>query len=89
MKTTKYLCDAYGFEGFRPLKTLKGLFGDPVARIIVLKRRGKKRSVEAVGRLPSVFMTEEPGWCGTNLAETCGFTWRWNCGGWTAGVVEP
>jgi len=89
MKRKKQLYDAYRFEGFRPIKTLKGLFGDPMARIIVLQRRGKKRFVEVAGRFHVVFMTEEPAWYGTSPAEICGFTWRWNCGGWNAAVAGP
>lgn len=41
MKRIKQLCDAYRFKGFRPLKTIKGFFGDPVARVISLQRREK------------------------------------------------
>jgi len=38
----KQLEDIYRFPGFRPFRTLKGLFGDPKARIVVLRRRGEK-----------------------------------------------
>ena len=41
MKTFKRLYDAYRFPGFIPRIMLKGLFGDPCARIIRLQRRGK------------------------------------------------
>ena len=30
--------------GFRPLPTVQGVFGDPKARVITLKRRSEKRS---------------------------------------------
>ena len=44
------LRDSYLFEGFTPSVTVKGMFGDPVARVITLKRRSKKRCVAlAVG----------------------------------------
>jgi len=42
MRKIKQLGDIYRFPGFRSLRTLNGLFGDPKARIVVLKRRGKK-----------------------------------------------
>jgi hypothetical protein len=42
MHKINQLEDIYRFPGFRPLHTLKGLFGDPKARIVVFKRRGKK-----------------------------------------------
>ena len=35
--------DAYRFPGFRPVDDLRGVFGDPLARVIVLVRRSKKR----------------------------------------------
>jgi hypothetical protein len=33
------------FSGFRPEQTMRGIFGDPSARVITLKRRSKKRLV--------------------------------------------
>src|SRR5262252_9234964 len=42
------LWDAYCFPGFRPQPTVHGVFGDPKARVIKLKRRSKKRIADAV-----------------------------------------
>src|SRR6516162_712420 len=42
------LWDAYCFPGFRPQPTVHGVFGDPKARVIKLKRRSKKRFADAV-----------------------------------------
>ncbi len=36
------LQDAYRFPGFRPAAMLHGVFGDQKARVVVLRRRGKK-----------------------------------------------
>jgi transposase len=36
------LLDVYQFPGFRPKATIKGIFGDPKARVIRLERRQKK-----------------------------------------------
>ena len=41
--------DAYAFPGFRPQPTVRGVFGDPKARVVTLVRRSKKRSAAAVG----------------------------------------
>jgi hypothetical protein len=49
------LQDAYAFPGFRPVGTVRGLFGDFKARIIKLKRRFKKTLCGACG-------TERKGW---------------------------
>ncbi len=42
-KRRRRLWDTYCFPGFRPEKTVRGIFGDPKARVITLKRRSKKR----------------------------------------------
>lgn len=46
-KHPRRLLDAYRFPGFRPQATVKGVFGDPKARIVTLVRRGKKRRAAA------------------------------------------
>lgn len=43
-KQPRRLRDAYAFPGFRPQPTVRGVFGDPKARVISLGRRSKKRS---------------------------------------------
>ena len=42
-KRQRRLWDAYSFPGFRPEPTVRGVFGDPNARVITLNRRSKKR----------------------------------------------
>jgi hypothetical protein len=37
------LRDAYRFPSFRPVDDLRGVFGDPYARVVMLVRRSKKR----------------------------------------------
>jgi hypothetical protein len=89
MRRTKSLSDGYIFPGFRPLRRPKGLFGDRYARIVVLKRRGKKlaagRVVRSVG--PTTTMS-----CGESV--TCpvalsASTWNWNCVVSGAGAAAP
>ena len=46
-KRQRRLWDAYTFPGFRPQPTVRGVFGDPKARVITLVRRSKKRSAAA------------------------------------------
>src|SRR5580692_12325879 len=45
-KRSRRLWDTYSFPGFRPEQTVRGIFGDPKARVITLKRRSKKRLVD-------------------------------------------
>ena len=47
-KRKRRLWDAYAFAGFRPERTVRGIFGDPKARIIKLLRRSKKRAAAVV-----------------------------------------
>lgn len=47
----KRLLDAYNFPGFRPLETVKGVFGDLKARVIPLSRRSKKTLCGVCGRI--------------------------------------
>ena len=39
------LRDLYSFPGFVPAATIRGVFGDPYAVVIVLQRRRKKHAV--------------------------------------------
>jgi len=42
MRKRQTLSELYHFPGFRPKKTVCGIFGDSNARVIKLDRRGKK-----------------------------------------------
>jgi hypothetical protein len=46
-KPQRRLLDTYAFPGFRPQAAVKGVFGDPKARIVTLHRRAKKRAAGA------------------------------------------
>ena len=46
MAKRKTLLDEYRFPGFRPKARVRGIFGDPKARIVCLERTGKKRCAE-------------------------------------------
>ena len=54
---TKRLRDSYRFPRFHPALTVRGLFGDPHARVIRLTRRSKKRRAEFVAGYGAVGMT--------------------------------
>ena len=85
MRKMKTLYDAYRFPGFRPLRVIKGVFGDPKARVIQMVRRGKKRSAGCVE--PSTFnITTTPG-AGSVIypTGTHAFISRWRFGGWPVG----
>jgi hypothetical protein len=52
------LSDTYCFTGFRALEQIKGVFGDPRARVVTLLRRSKKRRAMSVGEFTPVGTTE-------------------------------
>ena len=75
------LWDAYCFPGFRPEPTVRGIFGDPKARVIGLNRRSKKPFVVvavAVRRAGTIIRFAG---CAICRAATRGFSWNWRCAG--------
>jgi len=50
MAKLKRLLDIYRFPGFVPQLKLRGIFGDPLAVVITLRRCRKKRSVASVDK---------------------------------------
>jgi hypothetical protein len=59
MSKTRQLRDVYRFPGFEPLSSLHGVFGDPYAVVVTLRRRRKKRSVDpAARRSPSFTISD-------------------------------
>jgi len=89
MRRIKSLYDGYDFPGFRPLRRAKGLFGDRFARVVVLRRRGKKLAAGRAAR--SVGHTTTTG--GEEFA-TCPLVpiasiWNWNCVASGAATAVP
>src|SRR5436190_1298382 len=60
MRKQRRLEDAYRFIGFRPEPRVRGVFGDPKARIVRLVRRGKKRTAELVVDVNALSTTARP-----------------------------
>ena len=56
MAKLKRLLDIYRFPGFVPRPKVRGVFGDPLAVVISLQRRRKKRSAGSADR-PSASTT--------------------------------
>lgn len=79
MRRIKHLTEAYAFPGFRPLRSLEGVFGDRYARIVVLKRRGKKPSAESVAQSTGPAMTTADEESATCPAVPSASIWSWSC----------
>ena len=75
------------FPGFRAQPTVRGIFGEPKARVITLVRRSKKRFVVRVVERNRVGTTAACVRCATCPVAPCTSTWRWRCGACSAGVV--
>jgi hypothetical protein len=70
------LWDAYTFPGFRPQPTVRGVFGDPKARVITLVRRSKKRSAVAAVVFIPVGTTGERAACAICPVAMRASTWN-------------
>ena len=66
MAKLKRLLDIYRFPGFVPRPKVHGLFGDPLAVVISLRRRRKKRAAVSAVRLATRITTS-----GHAASETC------------------
>jgi len=85
MGKQRRLLDEYRFPGYRPRAEIRGVFGDPRARVIQLERTRKKRSVGVAARLTDAITTRRCVGSGTFPVETLGSIWRWRYDGSNAG----
>ena len=56
------LRDAYRLPGFVPAAIVSGVFGDPLVRVLTLRRHQKKQPVEFVGVDTAAFMIRSFAW---------------------------
>ena len=77
MAKYKQLMDLYQFPGFYPQGRISGIFGDPRALVIPLKRRGKKQSVEPAVQFIVPSTTERLAGFEICPAGICASTWTW------------
>lgn len=87
MQKKRRLLDEYRLPGFHPRAYIKGIFGDPQARVIGLERTQKKQFVDVAVRNIKVITTRGYGLYGIYLAERCEFICRWKFGEYGAGRV--
>jgi hypothetical protein len=77
MGKKRRLLDEYQFPGSRLRSKIQGIFGDPKARVIRLKRTQKKQHAVAAGQCIAVITTRQ-----YDRDETCpvgmpGSIWKW------------
>jgi len=85
----KRLLDAYRFPGFRPLDEVKGVFGDPFARVVTLVRRSKKHTAECVAANIRAGMTGVSVVFAICHAGHCGCTWSSRFDAYAVGNAMP
>jgi hypothetical protein len=88
LRKHKLLLDAYRFAGFRPQEEVRGIFGDPMARVIILVRRSKKQSAKNAVERTRVGTTARGGECAICPAATRGSISISRFGGFSADVAE-
>jgi hypothetical protein len=84
MGKKRRLLDEYQFPGFRPRSRIQGIFGDPKARVIRLKRSQKKQHVVAAARGIAVITTRQCDRYGICPVGMPGSIWKWKSGESTA-----
>src|ERR1700722_16477379 len=84
MRKSMRLPDTYRFPGFRPAATVRGLFGEPKARVVSLRRDRKKRPVAPAGNPSAPSTTASSGASATCPAATPACSWRSRSDAWTA-----
>jgi hypothetical protein len=87
MAKLKRLQDIYRFPGFTPRAEIRGVFGDPRAVVITLRRRRKKRDVGSAGAGAVRSTTNDRGASATSPAATDVSTSTSQCAGSTAAGV--
>jgi hypothetical protein len=78
-KRRRRLSDGYRFAGFRPDAFVRGVFGEPDVRIVVLHRRSKKPSAAAAGGRRGAGTTGGFAKSATCRAAAIGYGWSWRC----------
>jgi hypothetical protein len=73
--------DEYRFPGYRPRAEVRGVFGDPRARVIRLERTQKKLFVAVVVWFIGATTTGRCGKYETYPVGMHGYSWRWKFGG--------
>lgn len=69
------LRDAYRLPGFHPVDDLRGVFGDPYARVVRLVRRSKKRRAVRVDDSSRAGTIEGSGVFEILGPAICGYIW--------------
>jgi len=81
------LWESYRFHGFTPSPTVNGVFGDRIARVIVLRRLGKKLPAAPAVTCNEPGTTARLGEFETSPAATGASSWMWKSAAFFAGAA--
>jgi hypothetical protein len=88
MGKNRKLLDEYWIPGYRPMAKIKGIFGDPKARVITLRRTQKKQYAAVAEQHIEAITTRRRDAYGIFHAEMPGYIWKCTCGGSSARGAE-
>jgi hypothetical protein len=71
--------EAYRFAGFFPASTVYGVFGNPLVRVLALRRRQKKQRVGSVSAGTGAFTIRNVAWCETCHVASIASIWSYSC----------
>ena len=80
MEKNRKLLDEYRVPGYRPMARIKGIFGDPKARVITLRRTQKKRYAAVAVQCIEAITTRRGDAYGIFHVEMPGYIWKWKSG---------
>jgi hypothetical protein len=83
------LRDLYAFPGFVPAATIRGVFGDPYAVVLDLRRRRKKRAVACAVPVSAPSTISCHGESAISIAVDGVCTWRSPSGAFSVGTAKP
>jgi len=85
MRKKRRLLDEYRFPGFRPKADIQGVFGDPKAWVIHLKRTQKKQYADSAEQFIGGITTRRFAGSGIYPVGMRGYTCKWRFGVYIAG----
>ena len=88
MRISRRLRDTYRFDDFKPQARVRGAFGDPLARIVRLTRRRKKRPAGIAVKFTAVTTTINFESSVISRAATHGCIWSSRCAACAAAGAE-
>jgi hypothetical protein len=89
MASFSRLHDLCSFPGFVPAATIRGVFGDPYAVVITLRRRRKKPVAACAGPVIAPSTTKPLEGSGTSIVADDGSSWKSSSDASSVATAKP